>query len=140
MVTSAPTSSTRGALRRASAPRLCALRGATTVEADTPTAVAEAVHEMLAELVRTNSIAPDQVLSAIFSATPDVRSLYPAAVAREMGWDEVPMLCVAEMPVDGALPRCVRVLLHISTTEGSRLQPCYLRGARILRPDLNGGS
>lgn len=138
MVTAPPITPTT--TRRGNTVRLHALRGATTVDCDTPAAVMEAVHEMIAELVRCNSLSPDQVLSAIFSATPDVRSLYPAAVARQMGWDDVPMLCVSEMQVDGALPRCVRVLLHISVADGRRPRPCYLRGARVLRPDLDVAS
>lgn len=116
--------------------RLCALRGAITVDHDSPAAVVEAVGELLAELVSANDIEPDQILSAIFSATPDIRCLHPAAVARDMGWEDVPMLCVAEMAVDDALPRCVRVLLHLSIADGRRLRPRYLRGARVLRPDL----
>jgi chorismate mutase len=116
--------------------RLCALRGAITVDEDSPAAVAEAVGELLAELVSANAIRPADILSAIFSATPDIHCLHPAAVARGMGWDDVPMLCVAEMAVDDALPRCVRVLLHLSVTDDRRLRPRYLRGARVLRPDL----
>lgn len=116
--------------------RLRALRGATTVECDTPAAVTEAVTELLHALAAANAIAPEHVLSAIFSATPDVRSLYPATVARALGWVDVPMLCVAEMDVEGALPRCVRVLLHVAVDDGRPLRACYLRGACVLRPDL----
>ena len=118
--------------------RLRALRGATTVRADAPAHVADAVCELLAAIVRVNDLAPDDVLSAIFSATPDVRSLYPAAVAREMGWHDVPMLCVAEMDVEGAPARCVRVLLHVAVPADRRPRAVYLRGARVLRPDLAG--
>lgn len=117
-------------------PRLCALRGATTVDEDSPEAVAEAVAELLGELVSANAIEPHQILSAIFSATPDIRSLHPAAVARDMGWSDVAMLCVAEMVVADALPRCVRVLLHLGVHDDRPLRPRYLRGARVLRPDL----
>ena len=119
-----------------SAVQLRALRGATTVRADAPADVAEAVRELLAAIVRVNDLAPDDVLSAIFSATPDVRSLYPAAVARGMGWHDVPMLCVAEMDVAGAPARCVRVLLHVAVPADRRPGAVYLRGARVLRPDL----
>ena len=118
--------------------RLRALRGATTVRADAPAHVADAVCELLAAIVRVNDLAPDDVLSAIFSATPDVRSLYPAAVARAMGWQDVPMLCVAEMDVEGAPARCVRVLLHVAVPADRRLRAVYLRGAQGLRPDLAG--
>lgn len=129
MVTAAQLSGGRAA-------RLRALRGATTVDEDAPEAMAAAVGELLAEMVSVNEIAPEQILSAIFSATADLRCLHPAAVARGLGWDDVPMLCVAEMQVDDALPRCVRVLLHISVDDDRTLRPRYLRGARVLRPDL----
>jgi chorismate mutase len=117
---------------------LRALRGATTVCADDPACVSDAVRELLATLTEANDLDPSNVLSAIFSATSDVRSLYPAAVAREMGWQDVPMLCVTEMDVEGAPPRCVRVLLHLAVERDTPLRPAYLRGARVLRPDLAG--
>jgi chorismate mutase len=117
---------------------LRALRGATTVPADDAECVADAVRELLDAITRANDLSPVQVLSAIFSATSDVRSLYPAAVARAMGWHDVPMLCVAEMDVVGAPPRCVRVLLHLAVEHGVALRPVYLRGACVLRPDLVG--
>ena len=120
----------------APAPVLRALRGATTVDADEPSHGADAVRELVAAIARENDLAPAHVLSAIFSATPDVRSLYPAAVAREMGWHDVPMLCVCEMDVAGAPARCVRVLLHLALERERPLRPAYLHGARVLRPDL----
>ena len=117
-------------------PMLRALRGATTVRADEPACITAAVAELLGVLVEENGIAPAQVLSAIFSATGDLRSLYPAAVARELGWHDVPMLCVREMEVDGAPALCVRVLLHLAVERDAPLRPAYLHGARVLRPDL----
>lgn len=129
----------RGARRRArGAAVLRALRGATTVEADEPACIAAAVRELVTALVAANDLAPDAVLSAIFSATPDLHSLYPAAAARELGWHDVPMLCVSEMDVAGAPARCVRVLLHLSVERGQALRPVYLHGACVLRPDLAG--
>lgn len=127
---------TPGAVNSGRSVRLCALRGATTVDEDVPEAMADAVSELLGELVSANGIGPGQILSAIFSATADLHSFHPAAVARGLGWDDVPMLCVAEMDVDDALPRCVRVLLHLSVDDDRRLRHRYLRGARVLRPDL----
>lgn len=116
--------------------RLRALRGATTAASDDAASVAAAVRELIEAITVRNAIAPDDVLSAIFSATSDLRSLYPAAVARELGWHDVPMLCVREMDVDGAPARCVRVLLHLSVERGRPLRPVYLHGAGALRPDL----
>ena len=121
---------------RDAASRLRALRGATTVEADDPSLVGEAVRELLAAIADANALAPDDVLSAIFSATPDLRCLYPAKVARELGWHDVPMLCVTEMDVPGAPGLCIRVLLHLAMPRERKLVPVYLRGAVALRPDL----
>jgi chorismate mutase len=121
---------------QSTAPMLRALRGATTVCADDAASISDAVGELLGVLVEENGLAPAQVLSAIFSATGDLRSLYPAAVARQLGWHDVPMLCVREMDVDGAPARCVRVLLHLAVERDAPLRPAYLHGARVLRPDL----
>ncbi|HEX6053508.1 MAG TPA: chorismate mutase, partial [Gemmatimonadaceae bacterium] len=67
---------------------------------------------------------------------PDLRSRHPAASARLLGWSDVPMMCVAELEIDGALARCVRVLLHVSVPDGRRLNHVYLGEAASLRPDL----
>ena len=117
-------------------PRLKAVRGAITVEADTPAAVDDAVHELLGQLVRANGIDDRDLVSAIFSVTPDVRSRNPATSARGLGWTDVPLMCVAELETDGMLERCVRVLLHVSVSDGRRLTPIYLGNAACLRPDL----
>jgi len=117
-------------------PRLRAVRGAVTVEVDTPASVDAAVHELLDQLIGANGIDPCDVVSAIFSATPDVRSRNPATAARALGWTDVPLMCVAEIETDGMLERCVRVLLHVSVTDGRHLTPVYLGDASCLRPDL----
>lgn len=127
---------TRALDRGMRVPRLAAVRGATTVEVDDPALIDDAVRELLREMVELNEIDPCDILSAIFSATSDLRSRHPAAAARALGWTEVPMLCVAELEIDGMLPRCVRVLLHVSVTGERRMRPVYRRGARCLRPDL----
>ncbi|HEX5831411.1 MAG TPA: chorismate mutase [Gemmatimonadaceae bacterium] len=102
--------------------------------------MAEAVRELLVAITDANAIEPANVLSAIFSATADLSTLYPAAAARELGWADVPMLCVAEMDVAGAPARCVRVLLHLVLVDDRPLRPVYLHDARSLRPDLVGAS
>ena len=117
-------------------PRLGAVRGAVTVEEDTPAAVDAAVHEQLEQLIEANDIGACDLVSAIFSATPDVRSRNPATSARALGWTDVPLMCVAELETDGMLERCVRVLLHVSVSDGRRLTPVYLGDAACLRPDL----
>ena len=117
-------------------PRLKAVRGAITVDADTPGAVDDAVHELLHRLIEGNGIDCRDLVSAIFSATPDVHSRNPATSARALGWTDVPLMCVAELETDGMLERCIRVLLHVSVPDGRRLTPVYLGNAAGLRPDL----
>ncbi|MDB4905576.1 MAG: chorismate mutase [Gemmatimonadetes bacterium] len=119
--------------------RLRGLRGATTVERDEPALLHHATRELLAELLTRNALTTDQVVSALFTVTPDLRSDFPARAAREAGWDDVPLLCTTEIDVPNALPNCIRVLLHVeSSAERSALHHVYLRGAAGLRPDLAG--
>jgi chorismate mutase len=117
------------------ATRIRALRGAVTIESDTPQAVTLAVGELIAAIQVSNDLSPDCVISAFFSVTPDIRSRNPATAAREHGWNDVPILCSQEMMVDGSLPRCIRLLVHVEVDPGVVLQHQYLREARTLRPD-----
>ena len=117
-------------------PRMRAVRGAVTVDADTPAAIDAAVRELLEHLTDANAIDSSDIVSAIFSATPDLRSRNPATSARTLGWTDVPLMGVAELETEGMLTRCVRVMLHVSVADGRRLQPVYLGGAACLRPDL----
>ncbi|MBA3343581.1 MAG: chorismate mutase [Gemmatimonadaceae bacterium] len=117
--------------------RLCGLRGATTVDADSPDLIADATRELLSELIRLNGLEPDDVISAIFTVTPDLTSEFPARAARGIGWDDTSLLCTVEIPVPGALSRCIRVLIHAnSARERTALRHAYLRAARSLRPDI----
>ena len=118
------------------APSLRAVRGAVTIDADTPASVDAAVRELLDQLIETNAIDACDVVSAIFSATPDLRSRNPATAARAQGWTDIPLMCVAEVETDDMLERCVRVLLHVSVSDGRPLTPVYLGDAASLRPDL----
>jgi chorismate mutase len=120
-----------------------ALRGATTVDEDTPEHVTERVVALLRALFQRNDVHPDDVVSILFTATTDIHSAFPATAARTMGPDElppdVPLLGAAEQDVDGALEQCIRVLVHL-TTERTRadLRHVYLEGAQVLRADLPG--
>jgi len=119
---------------------LRALRGAITVAADEPALLNDATQELLRTLLERNALDVAQVISAFFTCTSDLTSAYPAQAARDLGWTRVPMLCAAELPVRGALPRCIRVLMHVETPDGA-LAPkhAYLRDAAALRGDLDGG-
>lgn len=121
--------------------RYWAVRGATTVESDEPGLIADAVHEMLAVIEARNTITADMVVSAHFTMTTDLRSEFPARAARHHGWREVAMLSTVEIPVPGALERCIRALVHVEFAEPrGAVHHVYLRGARGLRPDLDGGA
>ncbi len=114
------------------------IRGATVVEADLPEAIHQATTEMLENILQANpSLHPADIASAIFTVTPDIQSAYPARAARQMGWQDVPMLCSQEIPVPGGLPLCIRVLIHWNTDlPSSAVRHVYLHQAASLRPDL----
>ena len=113
------------------------IRGATSVDANDAQAIAAATRELLTCIVTANDVAVTDVASVIFTATPDLDAAYPARAAREMGWSNVPLLCMQEMAVVGSLPRCIRVLLLWNTDRSEdQVQHVYLHQARVLRPDL----
>ena len=117
---------------------LRAVRGATTLDADTEDQVRERVGALVAAILERNGLRPDDLVSAVFSATEDVRSAYPATAARAVaGFADVPLFGCREMAVEGAMPRCIRVLVHCYTARPrDEIQHVYLEGAASLRPDL----
>lgn len=114
------------------------VRGAAVAHQDTPEAIASATQELLQALLGANpTMRAEDLASAWFSATGDLRSAYPAAAARQMGWGQVPLFCASEMPVTGSLQRCIRVLLHWNTRlPQSAVRHVYLGEAANLRLDL----
>ena len=114
------------------------IRGATTVTSDNPDLILQATCELLETILYENSdIQLDDIASVLFTVTEDIASAYPALAARQMGWDQVPMMCAREIPVPGSLPMCIRVLIHWNTNKEQRkIQHVYLRDAVKLRPDL----
>ncbi len=116
--------------------RLRAIRGAITVAEDTPAEVVSATRLLLEDMVARNSLAPDDMVSLIFTATADVTSQFPAVAAREMGLTGVPLLCATEIPVPDSLPLCVRVMLHAYMPPDRAVVHSYLREAVRLRDDL----
>jgi chorismate mutase len=114
------------------------IRGATAVPADEPQAILLATQELLKEIMSQNDdLRAQEIASAFFTLTEDLCSAYPAAAARQMGWDEVPMMCAREIPLPGGLPRIIRVLIHWNTdVPPSGIRHVYLHEAARLRPDL----
>lgn len=114
------------------------IRGATTVESNTPEAILEATSELLAEMTRANDLTVEALASAFFTTTPDLNAEFPAVAARNLGWQDVALMCGHEMNVPGSLSMCLRILLHVNTEkEAHQLVHVYLRGAAVLRPDKN---
>lgn len=116
-----------------------AVRGATTIVTDDTASILSATRELLEAMLDRNGLTAAQIVSALFTCTSDIRSEFPARAARELGpgWETIPLLCVAEMDVAGALPLCIRVLLHVeSPVPRAEIRHVYLRGAGALRPDL----
>jgi chorismate mutase len=116
--------------------RLYALRGAITVDRNEADAILDASRELMHELMERNGIAPDQMVSCIFTCTDDLDAEFPAVAARDLGLDRVPLLCTREIDVPGALERVIRVLLHYYGDGDHTVQHVYLREARVLREDL----
>ncbi|MGI9118850.1 MAG: chorismate mutase [Acidimicrobiales bacterium] len=116
---------------------LRALRGATTIDADTPEQVRDRVVALLREMFERNDVDQEQLVSIVFTATGDIRSVFPATAARSLDLDDVPMLCARELDIEGSMPRCIRVLIHLHTAvERHQLRHVYLEGASALRDDL----
>jgi len=114
-----------------------AVRGATTVKADDPALIRAAVTELLESVLNDNDLVPADIISAVFTATHDLVSEFPAHAARLYGWTDIPLLCAQELPVHGALPKCIRVLVHAESRRArSEIRHVYLRDAVLLRSDL----
>ena len=119
--------------------RTHAIRGAISVDKDDPRLIAEATRELLGGIVERNTLEQNEIVSVFFTLTADLSSAFPAHAAREMGWDDVPLLCATEIPVPGSLPRCLRVLIQVELRAPRPLDThVYLREAVALRPDVTG--
>ncbi|MFC7328403.1 chorismate mutase [Marinactinospora rubrisoli] len=114
-----------------------AVRGAIQVDADDRHLIMEATAELVSEVMQRNRLTTDDVISVLFTATPDLRAEFPALAARKLGFTDVPLMCAAEIAVPHGLPRVVRLMAHVETDRPrSELQHVYLRGAQALRLDI----
>jgi chorismate mutase len=114
-----------------------AIRGAIQVDADDRDAILDATAELVTEVLARNGLTADDVISVIFSATPDLTAEFPALAARKLGFQEVPLLCCTEIAVAGSMPRVVRLMMHVQTErDRADVQHVYLRGAVALRLDI----
>jgi chorismate mutase len=113
-----------------------AIRGAVQVDADERAVVLGGTAELVTEVMARNVLVPDDVISVLFTTTPDLTAEFPALAARNLGFQDVPLLCASEIAVPGAMPRVVRLMMHLETSRPrSAIQHVYLRGAAALRPD-----
>ena len=112
--------------------------GATTVDRNDREEILTATRELLALMIRRNCMEKEDVASAFFTTTADLDAEFPALAARQLGWLDVPLLCGHEMTVPGALPQCIRVLVHWNTARSQdEIHHIYIREAEKLRPDLS---
>jgi chorismate mutase len=118
--------------------RLIALRGATTVEANDGVTFLDATEELMRALLERNRLHADDLVSCLFTLTTDLNAQFPAVAARRLGLTKVPLMCAQEIPVPGALPRVIRVMVHCNVPDEHEPQHVYLGEARVLREDLKG--
>jgi chorismate mutase len=114
-----------------------AVRGAIQLDVDEREHVLSCTRELVLSVLKANSLTNDDVISILFTATPDVRSEFPAVAARELGLGDVPLMCAQELAIAGAMPMVIRLMAHINTTlPRDQITHVYLRGATALRRDL----
>jgi chorismate mutase len=122
----------------AAAMRLIALRGAVSVDDNESAQILRATDALMREILERNALAPEDLVSCIFTLTDDLDAEFPAVAARQMGLTAVPLLCAREVAVPGSMPRVIRVLIHCYVPEGTEPQHVYLGETRGLRLDLHG--
>ena len=117
--------------------RVRGIRGATQIDADSPEQIVDSVSELLTQMLAVNQIEVEDLISIIFTSTPDLTSEFPAVAARKIGLGNVPLLCSVEINVPNSLPRVVRVLIHaLLDRQLTEVKHIYLKGASVLRKDL----
>ena len=116
--------------------RLFAVRGATQAEANEAGAIIEATEALMRELIERNALEPEAMVSCLFTTTEDLDAEFPAVAARHLGLDAVPLLCCREIPVPGAMPRVIRVMLHFYAPTSHVPAHAYMGEAQKLRAAL----
>jgi len=116
--------------------RLFAVRGAIQVESNEANPIRSATAELVRELIARNGLAPERMVSCLFTCTGDLDAEFPAVAARELGLESVPLLCAREIDVPGSMPRVIRVMVHYYAPVGHTPSHTYLGEAQNLRADL----
>lgn len=114
-----------------------AIRGAVCLTQDDAVEMAEAVTELLTQMLERNQLTSDDLISILFTATPDIHSAFPAAAARAVGLADVPLICAQELDIAGAMPLVIRTMIQVDTDLArNEIKHVYLRGAEALRQDI----
>ena len=114
--------------------KVIAIRGATTAESNTKDSIVKATSEMLEELVSSNDLNVEDIISAFFTTTRDLNTQFPAVAARKIGWEYVALMCSHEMFIDDAQPMCIRVMVHVNSEKDVKsINNVYLKDAINLR-------
>ncbi|WP_339747382.1 chorismate mutase [uncultured Rubinisphaera sp.] len=118
--------------------RVRGIRGAISAAENTRESILEATRELLQAILDANQITEfEDIVSAVFTTSPDLTACFPAEAARGLGMNEVPLLCASEIAVPNSLPSCIRVLFHVNTTKSQKeIRHIYLGEAARLRPDM----
>ncbi len=118
--------------------RVRGIRGAISASENSRESILEATRELLQAILDANQITEfDDIVSAVFTTSPDLTACFPAEAARGLGMNEVPLLCASEIAVPNSLPSCIRVLFHVNTTKSQKeIRHIYLGEAARLRPDM----
>ena len=114
-----------------------AVRGAVQAERNDEESILGATEELMRELMRRNSLEPDDFVSVILTTTDDLNAQFPAVGARAIGLGGVPLLGGREMNVPGAMARVIRVLAHYYAPTAQGPEHVYLGETRRLRADLD---
>lgn len=110
------------------------IRGATTVPRNSKEEIIAATRELLSAIQKENNLKVEEIASALFSSTAGLNAEFPAVAARELGWNDTPLICMQEIDVPGSLKNCIRVLLQVNTeTAQKAIKHVYLREAVGLR-------
>jgi chorismate mutase len=116
-----------------------AIRGATQLDVDEREHLLERSAELVRAVLEANDLENEDLISILFTVTPDLHSEFPAVAGRQIGLTDVPLMCMQEIAVPHALPRVVRMMVHTETQRSrEKIQHVYLHGAVALRPDLTG--
>jgi chorismate mutase len=114
------------------------IRGATTVQQNDAEEILTATSELLQAIVEANDFLPEDIGSVFITVTEDITATFPARAIRTLiGWELVPLMCSLEVPVENALPKCIRLMVQVNTTKTqAEINHVYLKEAKALRPDI----